>query len=92
MKWLVIMRKQRGMTQTELSSRIGLSQGHLSSLETGRFSRSSVKPKTASALEEVFGMSIDRLLSNVRGIPKTNAARIAAKHGPSRPETAQEAR
>lgn len=54
-------RTDNGMKQTELCKLLGISQGALSSWETGRYEPDF---KAAKKISEIFGVTIDELMGN----------------------------
>lgn len=56
------------LSARELDRLAGLGEGHVSMIETGR--RPSIEAKTASALAEVLGVSLDWLIAGVGAEPR----------------------
>ena len=50
------LRKEQGMTQTQLAERCGLQQAHIARIETGRYS---VGLDTLAQIADAMGMKID---------------------------------
>lgn len=50
------LRKERGLTQTQLAERCGLQQAHIARIEAGRYS---VGLDTLAQIAEAMGMAID---------------------------------
>ena len=50
------LRKEQGMTQTQLAERCGLQQAHIARIETGRYS---VGLDTLAQIADAMGMTID---------------------------------
>ncbi len=74
--FLYELRKEKGMTQTELAGKLGVTNKAVSKWETGE-----AMPETGllMPLSEIFGVSIDELLSGKR--ERTRGARRQRLHG-----------
>lgn len=65
------LREKRGLTQTELANKIGLSQQTMCYYETGR---SDIKASICIAMANALGVSVDELLGVVRDEPESDLA------------------
>ena len=50
------IRKEHGLTQTELANMTGLGQGHIARIEQGKYN---IQIDTLGLIAEAFGMTID---------------------------------
>ena len=55
------LRKEQGMTQTQLAERCGLQQAHIARIETGRYS---VGLDTLAQIADAMGMKIDFIIND----------------------------
>ena len=55
------LRKERGLTQTQLAERCGLQQAHIARIEAGRYS---VGLDTLAQIADVMGMKIDFIIND----------------------------
>lgn len=55
------LRKERGLTQTQLAERCGLQQAHIARIEAGRYS---VGLDTLAQIADAMGMKIDFITNN----------------------------
>lgn len=55
------LRKEQGMTQTQLAERCGLQQAHIARIETGRYS---VGLDTLAQIATALGMKIDFIIND----------------------------
>lgn len=55
------IRKERGLTQTQLAERCGLQQAHIARIEAGRYS---VGLDTLAQIADVMGMKIDFIIND----------------------------
>lgn len=59
--WLVILRKEKNMTQAELARRVGISQPSLFAIERGH---NAPKPENAKRIAEILGFPWTRFYDN----------------------------
>ena len=55
------LRKEQGMTQTQLAERCGLQQAHIARIEAGRYS---VGLDTLAQIADAMGMKIDFIIND----------------------------
>jgi transcriptional regulator with XRE-family HTH domain len=59
-KWLQVARKKAGLTQLEVSAKVGITPGHIAKLERGEAGGVPLI-STLEALAELFGVSFQKL-------------------------------
>ncbi len=86
MEKLKVLRIEKGLSQKDLSERLNVSQGALSSWESGRY-----EPDIATVIKiaDIFNISIDELVGRVEGINFASKA-IPIEKAPALPEEEQE--
>lgn len=65
MKTLTLLRKQRRLTQGDVALAVNASRAGISAIERGVVAPDAARHGTVRALENLFGMPIDRLLSEI---------------------------
>lgn len=75
-EFLAIQRKAKGLTQQEVADMLGISNKTLSSWESGR---SYPDILTLPALAEIYGVTVDEILSGERMAPDKEAGEISEK-------------
>lgn len=83
-------REERGWTQVDLAKRSGVSQNHVSAIETGKLANP--RADTSEKLARAFGVTIDELYQDTRNerkeaeAPEERMARAFAELSPEEQE------
>ena len=66
------MRTQKGISQSELAHRVGISQAHMSNIENGH---SNITLENLFALHDILGVSMASFFVDIDGIQEANEAK-----------------
>ena len=66
------MRMQKGISQSELAHRVGISQAHMSNIENGH---SHITLENLFALHDILGVSMASFFVDIDGIQEANEAK-----------------
>ena len=66
------MRMQKGISQSELAQRVGISQAHMSNIENGH---SNITLENLFALHDILGVSMASFFVDIDGIQEANEAK-----------------